>query len=1031
MLTRPGNGTYFREKEGGKLQKGHDQKHADDRLRRARERAAVTPLSPWVAFCRLVTFWCPDSVLRCFGMPSKPQQRAWREKMGLISIIFCICASVGYLTFGFTQTVCPPGANQRLRINHVGGGYMIFHGIAYNLGSSHHPLARGVQEGFNVVYDLPYGGTDGSFLFQNVNGACKGLIRRQQTSAMPTNAAGDLAWYFPCWTFKQDGSSPPNTTVGFYTGFQCHTSKVARQAFYGLRPYGDVYFTWDDVRNKSRNLMVYKSDVLDLDLLKWFNTTDVSYPSDFDQIRENKHLQGMDVTSSFTSSRDRQIGNCLSEIIRVGSVDTATIGCIASKVVLYVSLTFILAVVSSKFVLALAYQWYLSRKYAAKTSFARDGRKRQQEIEEWTDDIYRAPPPKITDPGVPGDRNSKRGSVIFPRTSRFTSPYQIDSAYAKGRNGPTTMASQISNARMSSAMYRHGNRSEVTVDANGRSSMVGSRSSVVIPYENDGPAGFIHEKSVPQPPSDYQPFGYPLAHTICLVTAYSEGEQGVRSTLDAIARTEYPNSHKLILVICDGQVTGQGEQYTTPDICLSMMKDNAIPANEVVAYSYVAVASGSKRHNMARIHAGFYDYGEGSSVPLDEQKCIPMMIVEKCGTEDEANMDRPGNRGKRDSQIILMAFLQKVMFDERMTELEYEMFNGIWKVTGIQPDLYEMVMMVDADTKVFPDCLTHMVSAMVNDPDIMGLCGETKIANKTASWVTMIQVFEYFISHHLSKSFESVFGGVTCLPGCFCMYRIKAPKGGQNYWVPILANPDVVERYSENVVDTLHKKNLLLLGEDRYLSTLMLKTFPKRKQVFVPQGVCKTVVPDKFRVLLSQRRRWINSTVHNLMELVLVRDLCGTFCFSMQFVVFIELIGTTVLPAAISFTVYLSKSGDEPTMTKLTLPSCHQHQGCSDTHGGAHHPARSPSAHPRSPRRAHRGDGAPLVVRGLDVHLPHLAARVELHPADVRVLEVRRLQLGRDAQDGRREDQEGRVRVRGRVRQQQDHDEAVARLREG
>ena len=143
------------------------------------------------------------------------------------------------------------------------------------------------------------------------------------------------------------------------------------------------------------------------------------------------------------------------------------------------------------------------------------------------------------------------------------------------------------------------------------------------------------------------------------------------------------------------------------------------------------------------------------------------------------------------------------------------------------------------------------------------------------------------------------------MPGCFCMYRIKAPKGGQNYWVPILANPDVVEHYSENVVDTLHKKNLLLLGEDRYLSTLMLKTFPKRKQVFVPQAVCKTTVPEQFKVLLSQRRRWINSTVHNLMELVLVRDLCGTFCFSMQFIVGIELIGTLVLPAAITFTFYV------------------------------------------------------------------------------------------------------------------------------
>ena len=59
---------------------------------------------------------------------------------------------------------------------------------------------------------------------------------------------------------------------------------------------------------------------------------------------------------------------------------------------------------------------------------------------------------------------------------------------------------------------------------------------------------------------------------------------------------------------------------------------------------------------------------------------------------------------------------------------------------------------------------------MVKDENIMGLCGETKIANKKTSWISMIQVFEYYISHHLTKAFESVFGGVTCLPGCFSMY---------------------------------------------------------------------------------------------------------------------------------------------------------------------------------------------------------------------------------------------------------------------
>lgn len=165
-----------------------------------------------------------------------------------------------------------------------------------------------------------------------------------------------------------------------------------------------------------------------------------------------------------------------------------------------------------------------------------------------------------------------------------------------------------------------------------------------------------------------------------------------------------------------------------------------------------------------------------------------------------------------------------------------------------------------------------------------------------------------------------MFGGVTCLPGCFSMYRIKAPKGDSGYWVPILANPDIVEHYSENVVDTLHKKNLLLLGEDRYLTTLMLKTFPKRKNIFCPQAVCKTVVPDTFGVLLSQRRRWINSTIHNLAELLLVRDLCGTFCFSMQFVVGMELAGTLVLPAAISFTLYLIIVSIIPGGTNTTIP---------------------------------------------------------------------------------------------------------------
>ena len=88
--------------------------------------------------------------------------------------------------------------------------------------------------------------------------------------------------------------------------------------------------------------------------------------------------------------------------------------------------------------------------------------------------------------------------------------------------------------------------------------------------------------------------------------------------------------------------------------------------------------------------------------------------------------------------------------------MEFEFFNAFWRLTGVTADSFELMLMVDADTKVFPDSLTRMAACMVLDPEIMGLCGETKIANKSETWVTMIQVFEYYISHHMTKAFECV-----------------------------------------------------------------------------------------------------------------------------------------------------------------------------------------------------------------------------------------------------------------------------------
>jgi chitin synthase len=400
-------------------------------------------------------------------------------------------------------------------------------------------------------------------------------------------------------------------------------------------------------------------------------------------------------------------------------------------------------------------------------------------------------------------------------------------------------------------------------------------------------------------PEDHDKF------VICNVPCYTEGEDSLRKTIDSLAVLKYDDKRKLLFIICDGMIVGGGNDAPTPRIVLDILGSD--PNLQPEPLSFLSLGEGMKQHNMGKVYTGLYEC---------QGHVVPYMVVVKTGRPIERS--RPGNRGKRDSQLILMRFFNKVHYDYPMTPLELEIYHQIKNVIGVDPHFYEYVLMVDADTLVMPDSLNRLISAMLHDMKIMGICGETALENEKDTWATMIQVYEYFISHHLAKAFESLFGTVTCLPGCFCMYRIRAP----NKNVPLLVNNAIIKDYSENVVDTLHKKNLLHLGEDRYLTTLMLKHFPFFKMTFTSDAKCLTMAPDTWGVLLSQRRRWINSTVHNLLELVFLPRLCGFCCFSMRFVVFMDLLSTIVMPASIFVLGYLFYVIATSTTTLPTISIC-------------------------------------------------------------------------------------------------------------
>ncbi|SPO45320.1 chitin synthase 6 [Moesziomyces antarcticus] len=375
---------------------------------------------------------------------------------------------------------------------------------------------------------------------------------------------------------------------------------------------------------------------------------------------------------------------------------------------------------------------------------------------------------------------------------------------------------------------------------------------------------------------------------ICQVPCYTESEDELRKTIDSLAGLEYDDKRKLLFLICDGMIVGSGNDRSTPRIVLDIL--GVDPKIDPEPLMFKSVAEGSKQLNYAKVYSGLYEF---------EGHVVPYIVVVKVGRPSERS--RPGNRGKRDSQILLMRYLNRVHFDAPMFPLELEMYHQMKNVIGIDPAFYEYILMVDADTRVEADGLNRLVANCADDSRIIAICGETTLDNAEGSWWTMIQVYEYYISHHLAKAFESLFGSVTCLPGCFSLYRIRSSDKGR----PLFISNRIIDDYSENRVDTLHKKNLLHLGEDRYLTTLVLKNFPAFRTKFVADAKALTSAPERFGVLLSQRRRWINSTVHNLAELVLMPELCGFCLFSMRFIVFIDLLGTVILPATAVYLVYL------------------------------------------------------------------------------------------------------------------------------
>lgn len=182
--------------------------------------------------------------------------------MGLLALIGTLMLGVGFLTFGFTITVCgkPP---KQFKVGEVDNNSVIINGASYNLATFKHPKTQTVFNGnINPLREagLNLAGQDVSFMFQNVNGSCRGLIGLVSGSAIVSDK-GSPHWFFPCNSYNQYGTSNVNKT-GYDSAAFCHaTSQSRRDLQKQVQPAGMIAYGWDDVTRNNRNLAVYQSCV--------------------------------------------------------------------------------------------------------------------------------------------------------------------------------------------------------------------------------------------------------------------------------------------------------------------------------------------------------------------------------------------------------------------------------------------------------------------------------------------------------------------------------------------------------------------------------------------------------------------------------------------------------------------------------------------------------------------------------------------------------------------------------------------------
>ena len=160
------------------------------------------------------------------------------------------------------------------------------------------------------------------------------------------------------------------------------------------------------------------------------------------------------------------------------------------------------------------------------------------------------------------------------------------------------------------------------------------------------------------------------------------------------------------------------------------------------------------------------------------------------------------------------------------------------------------ILALDGDIDFQPPAVTLVVDLMKKDNCLGAACGRIHpVGNGPMVWY---QLFEYAIGHWLQKAAEHVIGCVMCSPGCFSLFRAKALLDVMDIYTTKAEEPLYCIQYDQ--------------GEDRWLCTLLLQKGYRVEYTAASDSF--THAPDDFDIFFKQRRRWVPSTIINILDVI-------------------------------------------------------------------------------------------------------------------------------------------------------------------